>query len=486
MNKFNDYLEEIGEIGYVSGINNFIIFVSGLPGLMLSETVVTESGKTGVVYSINDEKSEILMFDSERIKVGERVVRTGKQFQFPVSDGLLGRVIDSLGHPIDGLGPVEGKKEYLDIKRRSPGIVKRAKIREPLDTGVAIVDLMVPIGYGQRELVIGDAKTGKTNFILQTIVSQARKGTICIYVGIGKRDTAIKLVEEYLKRQKVFDNVVIMNTTPDDSPVMIHLSPYCGMTIAEYFRDKGKRVLIVLDDLTTHARNYREMSLLSGRAPGRDSYPGEIFYIQSSLLERAGNIKTKNGNVSITAIPIAETLENDLSGYIQTNLMAMTDGHIFFDSNEFKKGRRPAVNIFLSVSRVGNQTRTGVEKELSGLIRRILNDYQRILAITQFGSELPPETKKTLDTGEKIGILFNQKSGVIIPRQLQLILVGLLLFGFWESKSIKEMEIGMTKIVDNYEYKILPIIRESKEKMDSIASLKTLVDRIVPKLSELN
>jgi F-type H+-transporting ATPase subunit alpha len=256
------------------------------------------------------------------------------------------------------------------------------------------------------------------------------------------------------------------------------------MTIAEYFRDKGKKVLIILDDLTTHAKIYREILLLLKRVPGRDAYPGEIFHIHAALLERAGNIKTKNGEVSITALPVAETLENDLSGYIQTNLMAMTDGHIFFDSNEFRKGRRPAINAFLSVSRVGNQTKTKIERDLAGWIRKRIIEYQRSSEIAQFGAELPLETQRMIDLGKKLEILFNQESEVTIPQKLQLILVGLLIADFWRDKSLKEMELEIDKILENYKKGGLPEIREEIEEIKDLLHLKFLTKEIVPEIEK--
>lgn len=487
MKDFKTCLEKTKEIGYVNSFFHSIGYISGLPSLKPEEMVITEAEKKGIVHGLKENLAEVLMIDIKGLRVGEKVVRTGRTFEIPVSQGLLGRIINPLAQPIDGLGePIRGEKEYRGIKREAPLFIERARVNKPLETGVMIVDLLVPIGYGQRELVIGDSKTGKTAFVLQTIVSQAKKGVICIYVGIGKKDIAIKWVEEYLKQQKVFDRAVIVHTTPDDSPTLIYLAPYSGMTIAEYFRDRGRDVVIILDDLTTHAKIYREISLLLKRPPGRDTYPGETFHIQAALLERAGNIKNKEGRgISITALPVAETLENDLSGFIQTNLMAMTDGHIFFDINEFRKGKRPAVNAFLSVSRVGNQTKTLIEKELSGWIRKKLVGYQRVLELSQFGAELPAETQKLIEFGQRLEFLFNQASEIIIPQKLQLLLIGLLFSNFWEDKSLTGMKSEIGKILENYKKRILPEFKEEVEEIKDLSHLQFLIKGIIPEIERI-
>jgi len=485
MSDFRFYLEKTKEIGYVTSLSHSVAYVSGLPNLKPEEMVITDTGKRGIVNGLRAESAEILMIDIKGLKVGEAVIRTGKSFEIPIGEGLLGRIINSLSQPTDGLGPIRGEKEYQPVKKEAPPLIERVRMNTPLESGVMLVDFLVPIGYGQRELIIGDGKTGKTTFLLQTIISQVKKGTVCVYVGIGKKDTAIKWVEEYLKRQKVLDQTIIVHTTPDDSPALTYLAPYSGMSIAEYFRDKGKKVVIVLDDLTTHAKIYREISLLLKRAPGRDSYPGEIFHIQAALLERAGNTKSKKGEeVSITALPVAETLENDLSGYIQTNLMAMTDGHIFFDINEFRKGKRPAINAFLSVSRVGNQTKTPIERELSGWARKKLVEYRRLLEITQFGAELPAETQKTIEFGERLEFLFNQESEIIIPRKLQLLLIGLLLSDFWEDKSLRGMKIEINKLLENYQKGVLPEFKEEIEEIKDFHHLQFLMKEIMPEIEK--
>ncbi len=485
MEEFKFYLEATKEIGYIDSFSHSVAFVSGLPSLKQEEMIVTESGKRGIVHGLKKDFAEVLMIESEDLKVGEKVTKTGRPFEILVGEGILGRIIDPVGRPLDNLGPIEGERKPKKIKEPAPSIMERKMINVPFETGVMIVDLFVPLGYGQRELVIGDAKTGKTTFLLQTIVSQAKKGTICVYVGISKKDTAIKLVEEYLKRKRAFKKTVIVHTTPDDSATLNYLAPYSGMAIAEYFREKNKNVLIIFDDLTTHAKIYREISLLLKRNPGRDCYPGEIFHVHAALLERAGNIKRNGKEISITALPVAETLENDLSGYIQTNLMAMTDGHIFFDIVEFRKGKRPAVNIFLSVSRVGNQTKSKIEKELANFLRKKLLDFKRISEFVKFGTELSPESQKILEFGKKIETLFNQTSETTIERETQIILLGLLISDFWKEKSQKEMKKEIDKILKASEKKILPSLGIEIERIKDLDHLKFLIEEILPTIERI-
>lgn len=480
---FKTCLEKTGEIGQIVSIINAIIKVSGLPNLKPKEMIITEEGERGMVYGLEKEVAEILMFDTKKLKVGQRVARTAEAFKIPVNQNLLGRIINPLCQPIDGLEPIAGEKIFLNIEKEAPNISQRVKINKPLETGVTIVDLLVPIGCGQRELIIGDGKTGKTTFLLQTVVNQAKNGVICIYVSIGKEISHVKTIEEYLKKAGVFKNTIIIAATPDAPATIIYLAPHSGMSIAEYFREKGENTLIIFDDLTIHAKIYREISLLLNRAPGRTAYPGDIFHVQAALIERAGNIKNKDGGeVSITALPVAETLENDISGYIQTNLMAMTDGHIFFDIDEFKKGKRPAINAFLSVSRVGNQTKKPIDQEMAGLIRKKIAEYQKNLEIARFGADLPPETKKIIDFGEKLEAIFNQDPETIISRNFQLFMLGLLISGFWDKQAPEIMKVIHKEILNHYKLGKFSEIENDIRRIETVEELKIFA---VDKASEI-
>lgn len=483
--EFKELLENTEEVGQVEAFFHSTCFVSGLPNLKLEELIISESGKRGIVHGLRENLAEVLIIEKEPLRIGERVARTTRPLEIEVSEGLLGRIINPLCQPLDDRGPILKKKEKRKIKGEAPPFIERARISENLETGVMLVDLLVPLGYGQRELIIGDPKTGKTTFLLQTLTTQAKKGVICIYVGIGKKDSAVKYVEEYLKKQEVLENCIILHTPPDDSPTLLYLAPFCGMTIAEYFRDKGFNVLIVLDDLTYHAKIYREISLLLKRVPGRDSYPGDIFHLHAQLLERAGNIKKNGKNVSITALPVAETLENDVSGYIQTNLMAMTDGHIFFDLNEFRRGKRPAINAFLSVSRVGNQTKSQIEKEIARWVRRKFLEYERVLEFIQFGAELSKEAQELLELGKKLEALFNQSADLTIEREVQILIFGLFLSDFWQESSLSEMKNDILKILAAKEENKLPKLREKLQDIKDIDHLKFLIKEILPKIEKI-
>ena len=486
MNDFKECLENNKEIGRVVAFTQNIAHISGLPRLRVGEMVVTESGKTGVVHGLDNKVAEVLIINPKGLRAKEAVARSGKLFKIPIGQGLLGRIVNPLCQPIDDQRPIIGEKELMPIEKTAPPFIERVEITKPLETGIMMVDLLVPIGEGQRELIIGDAKTGKTIFPLQVLASQSKKGTICIYVGIRKKDIAIRIIEDYLRTQGVLNQAIIINTTPDDSSTLSYLAPYSGMSIAEYFKDKGQKVIIVFDDLTTHAKIYREISLLLKRSPGRDSYPGDIFHIHAALLERAGNFKNKENSVCITALPVAETLENDLSGYVQTNLMAMTDGHIFFDVNAFRKGKRPAINAFISVSRVGNQTKSFVEKEIASWSRKKILEYQRISEIAQFGTELTAEANKALETGRRLEILFNQGPQITIPRNLQIVLSGLLISGFWDDKSTKRMEIEINKILEHYYKKTKDFALSEKIKgIKDLNHLKFLIKQILPKINKI-
>ena len=482
---FNDYLKETGEVGSVQSIVHSIVYVSGLPGVRPKEMVVAEGGQRGIVQALERDTAEVLMLDTHDLVSNLSVARTNETFTILASEGLLGRVVDPLVRPLDGEGPVRGEKQSLSIEPPAPGIGMRSRVDQPLETGVSMVDLLIPIGYGQRELIIGDKKTGKTTFLLQTIANQAAAGVICVYVSVGKRQDDVKNVESYLRAKNVFSNCVLIAAGASDPATMVYLSPYTGMTIAEYFRDSGRNVLVVFDDLTNHAKYYREISLLLARSPGRSSYPGDIFHVHAALLERAGNIKNSAGkNVSITGLPVAETLEGDLTGYIQTNLMAITDGHIFFDINEFRKGARPAINPALSVSRVGNQTKNPLDREISRIVQEDLARFQRSLDIARFGVELPDKTREEIEVGEKIGVIFNQDANNIIPRSLQLVLFGLLLSGFWSGKNAGLVKVDVIKLIQKQQKGLLSTLEKQVLGVKSVAELASTAKSYQKKVME--
>src|SRR3990167_8860007 len=448
MKDFTTYYKETAEIGYVQSISSSLFYVNGLPNARINELIMTENGVIGIVKALLPELVEAMVFEGQSLVHNMKVVRTNEFFQVPATDLFLGRILDPFGITQDHLEKIDSKSYiYRHIESPAPIIASRVRITKPLVTGVAVVDLLTPLGRGQRELILGDPSVGKSSLALQTIVSQAKLGTICIYALIGKRKSDIKRVEEYLTAMNVLKNTIVLAASSSDPAPMIYITPYSAMAIAEYFRDKGKEVLVVLDDLSPHAKFYRELSLLSRMPPVRQSYPGDIFHIQAKIAERAGNVKLKNSKVaSITLLPIAETQEGDLSGYIQTNLMAMTDGHIFLDVAEQKKARHPAVSFTLSVSRVGNQTRTKLEKAIAVHLHMMLAQARKAQELGRFGVELTEQTMNILRNSEKLEAVFNQSSDVVLSKELQLIIIGLFLAQFWNAKSGKEIEADIKKL----------------------------------------
>ncbi|MEX0617059.1 MAG: F0F1 ATP synthase subunit alpha [Candidatus Woykebacteria bacterium] len=485
MKTFDDYLRETQEIGRVESVLNTVIYLSGLPKAKLSEVVITETGKKGIVQSIDPELVEVILLESDLPVIGERVARTGENMKIQVSQNLLGRVVGPLMNTQDGLGPAMGEKESRPVFNKAPGIQERVKISEQLETGVAIVDYMIPLGKGQRELILGDQKTGRTTFLLQTIYNQAKKGTICIYVGIGKKKSDIKSIEDYLQKTGILGNCVIVFASSADPASLVYLAPYSAFTLAEYFRDLGKDVLIVLDDLTNHAKFYREISLLSKKMPARESYPGDIFHIHAKILERAGRIKYGSGSVSITALPVVETVQGDLTGYLPTNSMAMTDGHIFFDEAEFKKGRRPAVNTSLSVTRVGNQTQNMLEQKIRRALVEKLNLYRKAQELSHFGFDLPLKTRSDLNIGERLEAIFDQETYTVIPKDVALILVGLAFSDYWSSKNIEQVRVERTKLVEAFAKCAFESVVADLQKFEDVEALENYLGANREKIEQI-
>ncbi len=413
--------EKTKDVGKINAINGIMVKVGGFKFGTIGEGVTFENNIHGRIVSISEDLCEVMVFNKRPMNIGQKAARTGEPISISIGNGLLTHVISPLGYVMDERRDESISPESRFIDQKPIGICGRKKINKFLTTGVSIVDLMVPIGEGQRELVIGDRKSGKSYFLLSTIVTQARSGKICVIALIGKEKSEIKATEELLEKEGVIDKCVLVASASHDSAGEIFLTPYTAMSVAEYFRDQGKNTVVILDDMTTHAKYYREWALLSGRFPGRESYPGDIFHIQSQIIERAGNFLIDGKEVSITLLPVAETLESDLTGYIQTNLMSMTDGHIFFDSNLFFKGIRPAVNIFLSVTRVGRQTQPQKMKEISSEVIKILKRKESLERFLKFGPEVTEEVKRILNTGDAIWNFFSQNTygGVSVSDQVK-------------------------------------------------------------------
>ncbi len=447
MHDFKYYLDKIGEIGFVEQSLHSVVYVSGLPDAHPNEVVMFESGQIGQVFSLNRDYLEILVFSGESIKVGSEVVRTGELLTVPAGPGILGRAINPLGVPIDKISMPLKDISYIPMEVPPIKILERSPVEKPLETGVSLVDLVVPLAKGQRELIVGDRKTGKTEFLRQAIITQASKGTISIYAIIGQKKVDILKLREFFETNKILKNTILVAASSSDAPGLIYLTPFTAMRIAEYFRDKGMDVLLILDDMTTHARVYREISLLARRFPGRASYPGDIFYLHAKLVERAGNFKKG----SITALPVAEAILGDLSGYIQTNLMSMTDGHVFFDIDLYNEGKRPAVNPFLSVTRVGHQTQTPLLKDLSRELTSFLVTYEKMKQFLHFGAEVGQTAKNVLTLGERIDVFFNQGTVSTMQINTDVILIAGLWAGIWNETKPSDLKVQIEQIVLNYQ-----------------------------------
>jgi F-type H+/Na+-transporting ATPase subunit alpha len=436
---FNSYLEESNEVGFVETLKFPLVGVSGLPNVFLGEVVVFEDGSLGMVFSMDEKICQVLALSDFDFDIGSRVTRTSHNLRVSVGEGFSGRAFSCLGRDIFGDFRPSKEVEQMPVFSEPLDFSDRSRISEPLVTGVSIVDLMVPLGKGQRELVLGDRKSGKTEFLLQAMLAQAGEGSVCIYAAVGKNRAEILDVLDFGKQSGIEDRLVVIASSASDSPGEIYVTPYTAMAVAEYYRDKGRDVFLVIDDLSTHAKFYRELSLVSGSFPGRSSYPGDIFFIHSQLLERAGNFKVGDSSKAITCLAVAETTQGDISGYIQTNLMSMTDGHVFFDEELFDSGIRPAVNTFLSVTRVGKQVQSDLHRSLHRELSGFFNLLRKHRRFVHFGAELSEGIKSTLETGEKLEKYFSQQPRVIYPLPIQYVLFTMIWGGFISMRQINSL-----------------------------------------------
>ena len=403
-----DMMSKDSEVGTVITVGDGIASIYGIDHAMYGEIVTFENGLKGMVQDIRRNEIGCILFGSDtRISEGTKVTRTGKRAGVPVGDAYIGRVVNALGEPIDGKGSIEADG-YRPIEQEAPGIVDRKSVSVPMETGILSIDSMFPIGRGQRELIIGDRQTGKTSIALDTILNQKDKDVICVYVAIGQKASTVAKVVNTLKTNGALDYTIVVSSTASDCAPLQYIAPYAGTAMAEYFMYKGKDVLIVYDDLSKHAVAYRALSLLLGRSPGREAYPGDVFYLHSRLLERSSRLSDENAGGSITALPIIETQAGDVSAYIPTNVISITDGQIFLESGLFAAGMRPAVNVGLSVSRVGGAAQTKAMKKASGSIRIDLAQYREMEVFTQFSSDLDPATKEQLEYGSGLMELLKQ------------------------------------------------------------------------------
>ncbi len=472
LSHFNQFIDQTGEIGIVEAYDHPYIKIKGLPKAKPKEVVLFESGTLGHVESLDEEVCHIVSFSHHTPAIGERVCRTNAPIEFGVGEGYLGKVVDSLGRNMYSELEEITVTSYKSVNPNPLGIDKRVKINQFFETGVAMVDMLIPLGKGQRELIIGDRKTGKTEFLLQTMLSAVKNGYICIYAGIAKNALDIKKLENFMDVNNIRHNCTIVASYSSDPPALVYLNPYSAMTLAEYFMENGKDVLLILDDLTDHAKYYRELSLVGRKFPSRSAYPADIFFTHSRLLERAGCFKTPNGIGTITCLPVAETVEGDISGYIQTNLMSITDGHIFFDEDLFLQGIRPAINYFLSVTRVGRQTQTKLKWSVGRELANFLTLLQKTQSFVHFGAEINQGIKSTLAMGEKLTkVFFNQMPGQILETNLQLLLFSLIWSQTLKAPTNEKLAEDCQKIITAYQTK---------------PSYKSMVDDLIAECDDFN
>jgi F-type H+-transporting ATPase subunit alpha len=474
-----DQATKLEETGTVLTVGDGIARIYGLEGAMAGELVEFSSGEKGMVLNLEEDNVGVAIFgDTHNINEGDSVKRTNEINSVPIGEALIGRVVDAMGDPIDGQGPIDSVERGV-VEVKAPGIIARKSVHEPLQTGLKAIDAMTPIGRGQRELIIGDRQTGKTAVCIDTILNQKGKDVVCVYVAIGQKASTVAQVVSRLKREGAMDYTVVVAATALDPAPMQFLAPYSGCRIAEYFRDKGKHAVIFYDDLSKQAAAYRELSLLLRRPPGREAYPGDVFYIHSRLLERACKLNDDLGGGSITAFPVIETQAGDISAYVPTNVISITDGQIFLESDLFFSGVRPAVNAGLSVSRVGGSAQVPAMKKVAGTLRLDLAQFRELAAFAQFGSDLDAATQRTLAKGEKLVELLKQ--GQYSPRSVGSQVVALYagtkgMLEIVPTPRVKEWEEGLVKYLDTQCADLLNKIEARAELKEVEGDIKAAIE----------
>jgi len=462
---------EVSETGTVLSIGDGVARVHGLDNVMAGELVEFPGGIKGMVLNLEQAVVGVVLFGEDKyIKEGDTVKRTGSIVEVPVGEALLGRVVDALGLPIDGAGPIETEHSRR-VEVKAPGIIARKSVHEPLQTGLKAVDSMIPIGRGQRELIIGDRQTGKTAVALDTIINQKGQDVVCIYVAIGQKRSTVAQVVERLKNTGAMEYTIVVAATASDPCPMQFLSPYTGVTMGEYFRDSGKHALIVYDDLSKQAVAYRQLSLLLRRPPGREAFPGDVFYVHSRLLERACKLNDTLGGGSLTALPIIETQAGDVSAYIPTNVISITDGQIFLETDLFNSGIRPAINVGLSVSRVGGSAQIKAMKQVAGTLRLDLAQFRELAAFAQFGSDLDPATQKQLARGKVLVEILKQGQYKPFPVERQVVIIFAAINGFcdeYETSALGRYESELFTFLDSKYESLWEAIRAKKQFDDDV------------------
>ena len=476
--QIKNYKEDITteNVGRVIEVGDGIAIIHGLDKAMSSELLEFQGGVYGMVQNLEENAvGAILLGETSGIKEGDTVKCTGRILEVPVGEEFLGRVVNPLGQPIDGLGAIKAKG-YRPIEVKATGVMDRAPVCEPLQTGIKVIDSLIPIGKGQRELIIGDRQTGKTSIALDTILNQKGKDVICIYVAIGQKESTVLSVYEALKENDSMSYSIIVSASSSNPAPLLYLAPYSGVSMAEYFMLQGKDVLIVYDDLSKHAVAYRELSLLLHRPPGREAYPGDVFYLHSRLLERAAKLNERLGGGSITALPIIETQAGDISAYIPTNVISITDGQIYLQTDYFYKGIRPAVNAGLSVSRVGGAAQTKAIKKVSGTLRLDLASYHELESFSQFGSDLDEATKRRLERGRRTQEVLKQDVRRHLAMEEEAVILYALIHGYLDDIEIDKIE--------KFEYDLFSSMKSNEKGIELAKEIRET--KVLPQEDKIN
>ena len=462
---------DVAEVGTVVSVGDGIARIHGVEGAMATEMLEFPHGIFGIAFNLEEESvGAVLLGETTEIKEGDPVKRTGRIISVPVGEALLGRVVNALGQPVDGKGPI-ATTEYAPIEKIAPGVVDRQPVKEPLQTGLKAIDAMVPIGRGQRELIIGDRQTGKTAVAVDTIINQKGLDVVCIYNAVGQKQSTVAQVVRTLEEAGAMEYTIVVTAGASEPAPLLYISPYCACAMGEYFRDSGRHALCVYDDLSKHAQAYREISLLLRRPPGREAYPGDVFYLHSRLLERAAKLRAELGGGSLTALPIIETQAGDLSAYIPTNVISITDGQIFLESDLFHQGIRPAINVGNSVSRVGGSAQVRAMRQVAGTLRLDLAQFRELAAFAQFGSDLDKATQDQLNRGRRLVEVLKQRQyePLVVERQVLILFAGT--NGFLDP--VAESDVA-TYERDLYRF----IETRHKELLDRLTAQKKLDDQL--------
>lgn len=470
---FNKSTEYSKNLGTVVEVGDGIAIIYGLQDVILGELLEFKDDVFGMVMNLEEDSlSAVLLGEANKVKEGDTVKGTGKVMTVPVGEAMLGRVVDALGRPIDGKGEIKTTTRYA-IERKAPSIISRESVNSPLETGIKCIDALIPIGKGQRELIIGDRQSGKTAIAVDTIINQKGKNVICIYVAIGQKNSSVAAIFDKLNTFGAMDYSIILNASASELSPLLYIAPFAGMSMAEYFMEQGKDVLIVFDDLSKHAIAYRALSLLLKRSPGREAYPGDIFYLHSRLLERAAKLNRKLGGGSITALPIIETLAGDISAYIPTNVISITDGQIFLSTDLFNAGQRPAVDVGLSVSRVGSNAQYRIMKQVSSSMKMEIANYNELASFAQFGSDIDKKTKDTIKHGEILceALKQDQYSPYTTEREvIEIYAVKNRFLDDLETKDVPEFLENLWEYMNNFYKNIIDEIKEKKVLNDELES----------------